>query len=372
MRVIKGMKGHLATRCARLGAVSVLVLAAVLRGVCAASQDAPSSRPSPGTPHEVVFAQYSPLFSNAEIVRRLLSPLAREALLDKLGRDRTALSSYPIDLAKERFLIYVPSSAPPSPHGFGLIVFVSPWDRPDLPLPWTSQLDRYGLIFVSPARAGNAAAVLNRRAPLALAAEENIVRDYPIDRTRVYVGGFSGGSRVALRIALGYPDVFRGALLNAGADPLGGGDPLPPRDLFALFQSSTRLVYVSGTLDTVNLEMDASSSQSMRQWCVANVENHDTLGADHEEMQDQALGWALERLMQPVPLDSARMSACRAHVEAGLQEKLSHAQALISKGSRRSARGLLLDIDRHFGGLAAPRILELAKRCDCGLAPPGT
>ena len=59
--------------------------------------------------------------------------------------------------------------------------------------------------------------------PLALLAYENIRRSHTLDANRVYVGGMSGGSRVALRVALAYPDVFRGALLNAGSDPIGDG-----------------------------------------------------------------------------------------------------------------------------------------------------
>ena len=156
-----------------------------------------------GVPHEVVFTGYSPLFSNAEILRRLLTPLAREDVRDTLGHTDEALSPYPIDLAREKFLVYVPSSAPPSPRGFALLVFVPPYNQADLPFGWAAQLDRHGFIFVAPADAGNTTNVVSRRVPLALSAEENIVREYPVDRQHIYIGGFSGGSRVAERVALG-------------------------------------------------------------------------------------------------------------------------------------------------------------------------
>jgi poly(3-hydroxybutyrate) depolymerase len=52
---------------------------------------------------------------------------------------------------------------------------------------------------------------------LALIAAQNAMAQYSVDPQQVYIGGFSGGSRVALRLALGYPDVFHGALLNAGS-----------------------------------------------------------------------------------------------------------------------------------------------------------
>jgi len=103
-------------------------------------------------------------------------------------------------------------------HGYALLVFVPPW--PDARVPWGGppSWNNTVVIFVSAANSGNDASILDRREPLALLAAQNVMRRYPIDPERVYVGGFSGGSRVALRIALGYPDVFHGALLNAGSD----------------------------------------------------------------------------------------------------------------------------------------------------------
>lgn len=320
-----------------------------------------------GTPHQAVFTQYSPLFGNAQILRRLLSPLAAKAVRDSLARSLETLAPYPLDLANEKFLVYVPSAGPPSPRGFALLVFVPPWDEARLPFGWAAQLEHYGIIFATPAGAGNTAAVLSRRVPLALSAEENIVRQYPVDRDRIYVGGFSGGSRVALRIALGYPDVFSGALLNAGADPLGGGHPLPPRNLFLRFQSSSRLVYVTGDLDMSHLAADASSLQSMRDWCVFGVETDDTPGVGHELMSSEAFGRALGRLLSPAPPDPARLGACRSRNEAQLDEKINRAESLISAGRRTEAGKLLLEIDEQYGGLAAPRVLKLAQRCGCGI-----
>ncbi|MGH8318262.1 MAG: hypothetical protein ACREUL_09830 [Steroidobacteraceae bacterium] len=370
------MSDHLATRRTPLrvtGAIALAVAALVLN--YAVSQDAAPTQQPRGTAREVVFTQYTPLFSNAEILRRLLTPLAQEAVRDVLARTHKTLGPYPIDLAKERFLVYVPSAAPP-PNGYALLVFVPPWEQDSLPFGWASQLDHYGVIFVTPARAGNAEAVLSRRVPLALAAEENVVREYPVNREHIYIGGFSGGSRVALRIALGFPDIFHGALLNAGADPLGVADPwggpdaLPPRDLFLRFQSSSHLIYVTGELDTVNLGTDATSSQSMRERCVFDVETHETLDAGHELMSSEAFGRALDRLLNLVPPDPARLGACRSHMEARLEEKLTRAQTLISKGRHADARRLLMEIDQQYGGLAAPRILDLARSCGCGLARP--
>src|SRR6185437_8259019 len=351
-----------------------LAIALTAAGLVFTRTASPVSAPAqqtPGVAREVVFTQYASLFSNSEILRRLLSPLALEAIRDTLARTRKTLSPYALDLAKERFVLYVPSGPPPSPRGFALLVFVPPRDVADLPFGWASQLDHYGIIFVAPARAGNEADVLSRRVPLALSAGANVVCEYPIDPEHVYIGGFSGGSRVAERIALSYPDIFHGALLNAGADPVGNSRyPFPARGLFLRFQSSSNLIYVTGDRDTVNLGTDAASSQSMREWCVADVETNATPAAAHEVMTSAALRRALDQLLNHAPQDPTRLDACRSRVDARLQDALMHADALISNGGSQAARKLLLDIDSRYGGLAAPRILELARRCRCGLARP--
>lgn len=349
-----------------MSAPTVLAAAALVLGQLAPQGVAAAPYPR-GAPYQVELTRYDSLFSNAEIVRRLLSPLSRQAVNDRLARSLESLPAYPLNIAKEEFLVYVPPGAPPSPHGFALLVFVPPWGEARLPFGWASQLNRYGFIFVTPANAGNTAVVLSRRVPLALAAETNIAREYPVDRSRIYVGGFSGGSRVALRVALGYPDIFRGALLHAGSDPLGNRNPVPPRNLFMRFQSSSRLVYVTGERDDFHLAGDAGSMQSMRGLCVLDVATAEIPYASHEVMSSQAFGRALDLLLHPVPPDPARLGACRARMQAEVEQELAKAADLISKGSHAAGRKLLLEINERYGGLAAPRILELARKCACGL-----
>ncbi len=81
------------------------------------------------------------------------------------------------------------------------------------------------------------------------------MRDFPVDRS------------IALRLAIGYPDLFRGAILNAGSDSLGDASaeppiPLPPRELFYQFQSGTRLIYITGERDAERVEEDMLSLRS--------------------------------------------------------------------------------------------------------------
>lgn len=319
-----------------------------------ASGNAPAAT---GLQTEVIFSDYSPLSTNPELLRRLLSPLADAQIQESLARSGQKLIAQSIDLAAERYVLYVPPVAPP--HGYGLLVFVPPWQDARLPADWGPVLDRAGLIYVSAARSGNEENVLARREPLALLGAYNVMQRYRVDAERIYVGGFSGGSHIALRLALAYPDLFRGALLNAGSDPLGSGvPPLPPADLFRRFQESTRLVYVTGERDS-RLGLDAASQQTMHHWCVFDTDAQTTLGAAHEIASSEALSRALEALLVDNTPDAAKLARCRADIDREVTAALQKAQSLIDSGKRADSQKALIDIDRRFGGLAAPRSVQM-------------
>jgi pimeloyl-ACP methyl ester carboxylesterase len=311
-----------------------------------------------GLQPDVVFSDYTPLSSNLEMARRLLTPLNAARLPVLVAQSGKALREQPVDLAQEKYALYVPPTPPP--NGYGLLVFVPPWDEGKMPVGWGPVLDRLGVIYVSAARSGNDQSVLGRREPLAILAAANVMARYKVDPARVYIGGMSGGSRVAMRIALGYPDVFKGAFLNAGSEPVGTETaPIPPKDLLAELQSSMHLVYVTGGDDTVNLGYDAASQQSMRSWCVFDIDVQTTLGAAHQTANPAALAKALEALEKPRPPSPKSLDACRARLDRDVAAELDRVDALIKAGKRDEARAMLAKIDARFGGLAAPRSLEL-------------
>ena len=63
-------------------------------------------------------------------------------------------------------------------------------------------------------------------------------------------------------------------------------------------------------------------------------------------------------LRPPVPVPR-QLASCRADIERDLAARLDKARALAAEGKRDAAQKLLLEIDRHYGGLAAPGSLEL-------------
>lgn len=331
--------------------------------LCAFAPGVQADPQTTGTLSETHFAEYSPLSSNAELARRMLSPLSAAQIPAILARTRAVLRGQPVDLSQETFAVYVTAREPP--RGYALVVFVPPWNALRLPDGWGPVLDQYGAIFVGAVRSGNDQSVVGRRVPLAILGEQNIVLHYRIDDQRIYVAGFSGGSRVALRLALAYPDLFRGAILNAGSDPIGTASiPLPPKDLLFRFQQSSHLIYVTGDRDSFHVAMDFASMHSLRDWCVFDVEDHPTAWSDHEVINPEALARALDALSKPAPTDVDRIATCRAGIDAELDSKLRQVQSSILAGDRDSARDLLKDIDSRFGGLAAPNSLTLSTDID--------
>jgi hypothetical protein len=336
----------------------------LLTGALSISTGAPAAElqgGATGLQHDVVFTEYSPQSGSAEVARRNLSPLANAEMARVIADKHLALRVQAIDLSVEAFDIYVPAVAPP--EGYGLLVFIPPWQKARVPVDWASVLDKHGMIYVSASNSGNTENILDRRIPLALLGAYNIMQRYPIDKDRVYVGGMSGGSRVAMRVALAYPDVFRGALLNAGSDPLGAGQAVvPPADLLRQFQDSSRLVYVTGTEDAWNIEQDVGSRRSMHEWCIFAVSTESMQRASHEVAPPLALDHALRTLDVRHAPDPEELSSCRARIARDLSAKLQKVQDLLDRGKPHDAWKALTKIDVRYGGLAAPRSIDLAER----------
>ena len=339
---------------AALTAAALLTPGARTHAASAAAPAAPD-----GAPLQVQFSDYSPLSASAEIMRRLLSPLTAAEIERTLARSHQRLREQSIDLPAERFALYVPAHAPPA--GYALLTFVAPWDEAWLPDGWAPVLERHGVIFVTAARCSNRADPIGRREPLALLATYNVMQHYRVDPQRVYIGGFSGGARMALRLALAYPDLYRGALLNAGSDRLDAGPPSPPpRELLERFQEGTRIVYLTGERDTLRLAMDSASQDSMRDWCVYDVAAEVTPGASHEIASAGALSRALAALAIHVRTAPAKLAACRAAIDRRLAARLAEVHSLIDAGRRPEAARRLAELDRSFGALAAAQSLALA------------
>jgi predicted esterase len=356
---------HGAKQIKRLIRLSLFALV-LQAGAMPALVDAADALPAVGTRAQIAFDRYSPLASSAEIVRRTLSPIASDRVLGYLHDKSQQLPEQSIDLSNERFEIYVPQGDPPA-DGYGLIVFIPPWDEPKAPTQWRQALDRLHLIYVSADRSGNDFNMLWRRLPLALHAYENVAARYKLNPDRIYVSGFSGGSRTAMRAALSYPDVFRGAILNSGSDPFGdAGIAVPPAELFRQFQQRSRIVLVSGTEDLIIDARDAGMLDSANRLCVGGVGTQPMHDVGHAPMRGVMLEHAIAEIERDRTGETARhadaLARCRAGIAAEIAQGLQQVRALIEQGDRTGAGRALSRLDERFGGLAAPDSVELARQ----------
>jgi hypothetical protein len=136
--------------------------------------------------------------------------------------------------------------------------------------------------------------------------------------------------------------------------------PLPPTEIFARFQESGRLVYASGSRDAYHLAEDGVSRRSMATWCVFDVADSSIPGLGHELPNGRTLDRLLDQLASPSSPDSVKLAACRAQVDASLDAALRGVRDLAHAGKLDKARDALAKLDGRFGGLAAPRSVELA------------
>jgi dienelactone hydrolase len=317
------------------------VIALCLAGAAAAAQS--------GRQDDVVFTRTTPLADLAEIERRTRPPVYASKIV---------AHGQAVDISREHFVVYVPSRKPP--EGYALLVFVPPWDEARVPPDWVSILDEKGVIFASAARSGNDTDVRTRREPLALIAAANLIQEYDVDPLRVLLGGFSGGGQVAMRLALAYPDLFRGAFLNSGSDPIGSTQiPIPPADLFRKFQEDSKLFYVVGDRDATRPSLQNVSVQSMRAWCVSHVDHRVLLNMGHDLAAASAFENGLSVLLSPVASAPGDLSSCRAGLISRRDAKIQIVHDFLAKGDYAAARRALDDVDAEFGGLAAPESLDL-------------
>ncbi len=310
--------------------------------------------------HEVKPDALSPLASSDELATRLLSPVTQLRIARYLDRAKTGLAAQSIRLGEETYELYVPSE--PGPSGYGLMVYVWPGDRMEMPVSWRRLFEARHLIFIAARHSGNGENVLNRRVPLALHGLEYATHHFKVDPERVYIGGFSGGSRVAQKIALGYPDIFRGLFLVGGSDPIGTATFVPPdRERMRLFQRRTRIVFATGTQDLPNRTKDARTKASFADFCVRGVVEASPSRTGHWVPEDREMARVLRLLEQPVGGNDAAFPECERRLDADIRRRLDGVESLRNAGREEDARVELSEIDGLYGGLATPDSLRLAE-----------
>jgi len=122
------------------------------------------------------------------------------------------------DSTAQSYERYVPQSLKPN-ESPGLILFISPSDRATGLAAFRSICDSQRLIFASPHAAGNNVDT-RQRIRTVLDVLDQLRRDFPIDPDRTYIGGFSGGGRIACAIGFSLPEYFGGVIPVCAAGDL--------------------------------------------------------------------------------------------------------------------------------------------------------
>lgn len=343
-------------------------LVAMLAGIAACASPLPAAA-EPGMRVATLDA-LTPLSARDEIVRRVLSPLGLRAYRREVAEQRLRVAEQTLAAAEERYDLFVPGL--PAGERYGLLVFVSPFDGFALPQGWADVLAREGLVLLSARGSGNGQDMLERRVPLALNGYGYAVRHLPIDPERVYIAGFSGGGRTAQLVGVAWPDVFRGILTFAGSDPFGETAVAPPpRELLRLLQTRTRIVQATGTADEVNIAIDSRTRRSMAALCLANVVHVDQPRLGHGLPRAAGFAKALAALQAPGVNPGGR-SKCNARLQARIDAELAQVHESTRAGRLERARKRLLDVDAHYGWLAAPGSVEAMQGIEAQEALAGT
>jgi predicted esterase len=112
------------------------------------------------------------------------------------------------DSAKQHYELFVPPSYDPK-QNWPVVLFVPAGNSPAGWKEWESVCKKEGIIFASPYGAGNTVDQ-KPRIRIILDVLDDIRRQYSIDPDRTYIGGFSGGGRIAGGIAYSLPELFGG------------------------------------------------------------------------------------------------------------------------------------------------------------------
>jgi dienelactone hydrolase len=292
----------------------------------------------------------APLADSDAIASRMLHPYQYARL--RASAAGAALAGAALDPRQERWHLFVPDDCNRE-RPCGALVWIHPWDEAAPPRSWEPVLRKARVVFVAAARSGNAQPVLDRRVPLALHGLAGAQALVAIDPARVWVGGFSGGGRVASRMAAAFPDVFAGGIFVATADGPGTADsPLPDGARLAALRRG-RYWAVVGDTDPENHSILRDAVKHFRRACALAIRFEVETDWGHRMPDGRDLEHAFRFLDRPDPVAPAAREACERAASADADSALAEVDRLLAAGDREGARRALLAAHRDWGGLIA-------------------
>lgn len=287
-----------------------------------------------------------------DIARRMLHGYQYSRAVAAAAAHGDTLSGPALDPAGARWELIAPDDCSPQAP-CGVLVWIHPWDDARAPRDWLPVLRRARVVYVSPFGAGNAQPVLDRRVPLALLGLARARAEVAIDPARTWIGGFSGGGRVASRMAIAWPDVFRGGVFVATSDGPGTVDaPLPGGALLEALRGG-RWWFGVGDRDPENLSISRDALKHFRRVCALDTTWSVRTGWGHRTLDGRRLAEALRFLDRDAGVPGPERDACVTDADAAAASALAAVRARLATGDRDGARRLLLEAHRDWGGLVA-------------------
>lgn len=211
-----------------------------------------------------------------------------EEFSDRLySGDPLRIPSVTRTLGDERILVRLPADSDDERPLRGVLLWVHAAPQAVVPQVCVEAADELNLVIVAPANVGNDR-LLADRMQVCLDAVATVTEYVPIDESRVYVTGLSGGGRVSSMLHLCFPDVFSGSVpivgvncyarLRAGNGRYWDAAMSKPRGERWRLLREQRLAPISGPPDFNHEQTDAAVTRFVR----------DGLDARYFEYPDQA------------------------------------------------------------------------------------
>lgn len=262
--------------------------------------------------------------SNSDIRRgsfqsQFTEPDPRSALDAQTQRHRIGIGNMERYALKDAtFEVRVPQEYDPA-VAHGLFVWVNAGNRGGMPRAWGELFDKHKLIFISANDSGNDRAVVVRFG-LALDGVHNLCKLYNIDPSRIYVGGISGGGKVASMLAVIYPDVFSGAVPVVGVSyfkhiPV-GDDPMkvwaaeytrPPTATLERARELGRFVFITGPNDMNRDSIKGTYDKGFSVDGFKFADYFEVPGMGHTLPPPEWIDRAIEKMDQPLSSLAGRM-----------------------------------------------------------------
>jgi predicted esterase len=305
----------------------------------------------------------SPLANTIDVIERGFSPLEAFQLERKLRTMGVTNALDVNDLSAERLLVRAPEK-PAADGRYGLVIYLGAEKTALYDPEWNNVLDNHGVVFISPDNAGDDTRALERRIPLALHAYEYARRTYNLDPNRIYVAGKAGGSRLAERLAITYPDVFTGVVVNSGAVVLGSQElPMPTADAMQRLRTQSRLMFATARWDQPAFSEQQQTLRSLEAYCIPvahEFDNGHTIQG-HAGISGRMLGDVFRELEAPRGATEVAPPGCEDALKQTARAELDRIRKLHARGDQAGALKALVAFDHAYGRMLSDEELALAR-----------